>query len=61
MRALGPFTASSLFAFSVSHRLWRGNFVFVVMVLLALVGAGSTFALHEGGRASAEEEEEENS
>ncbi|BGO90910.1 hypothetical protein NBRC10512_002338 [Rhodotorula toruloides] len=61
MRALGPFTASSLFAFSVSHRLWGGNFVFVVMVLLALVGAGSTFALHEGGRASATEEEEQNS
>lgn len=58
MRALGPFSASSLFALSISRHLLGGNLVFVVMVALALVGAASTLALHEGGRASAVEEED---
>ncbi|BGP39315.1 hypothetical protein JCM10449v2_003253 [Rhodotorula kratochvilovae] len=58
MRSIGPFCASSLFALSVSHHLLGGQLVFLVMVLVAVGGAVSTLALHEGGRASAGEEEE---
>lgn len=55
MRSIGPFGASSLFAFSVSRHLLGGQLVFVVMVVLAIAGAVTTLALHEGGRAMAEE------
>ncbi|BGP47414.1 hypothetical protein JCM10450v2_003266 [Rhodotorula kratochvilovae] len=58
MRSIGPFCASSLFALSVSHHLLGGQLVFLVMVLVAIGGAVSTLALHEGGRASAGEVEE---
>ncbi|GAA6007457.1 hypothetical protein JCM10207_006348 [Rhodosporidiobolus poonsookiae] len=59
MRSVGPFTASSLFAFSVSHpSILNGELVFLVMVLLAGGGAVSTYYLEEGGRASAGEEAE---
>lgn len=56
MRSIGPFGASSLFAFSVSRHLLGGQLVFVVMILLAIAGAVATLALHEGGRAMAVEE-----
>ncbi|GAA5872088.1 hypothetical protein JCM1840_006316 [Sporobolomyces johnsonii] len=55
MRSLGPFGASSLFAFSVSHQLAGGLLVFYIMIALAFVAAASTWRLHEGGRASARE------
>ncbi|BGP54898.1 hypothetical protein JCM8202_003408 [Rhodotorula sphaerocarpa] len=55
MRSIGPFGASSLFAFSVSRHVLGGQLVFYIMIVLALVGAVSTLALHEGGRASAVE------
>lgn len=58
MRSIGPFCASSLFALSVSHHLLGGQLVFIVMVLVSVIGAVSTLALHEGGRASAGEDEE---
>lgn len=56
MRSIGPFGASSLFAFSVSRHLLGGQLVFVVMIVLAIAGAVATLALHEGGRAMAVEE-----
>ncbi|GAA5963245.1 hypothetical protein JCM21900_006566 [Sporobolomyces salmonicolor] len=55
MRSLGPFLASSLFAFSVSHQLAGGLLVFYIMIGLAIGAAASTWRLHEGGRASAQE------
>ncbi|GAA5986579.1 hypothetical protein JCM10908_003809 [Rhodotorula pacifica] len=57
MRSVGPFGASSLFAFSVSRHLLGGYLVFLVMILLAIAGAAATLALHEGGRAMAVEDE----
>jgi hypothetical protein len=60
MRSLGPFGASSLFAFSLSHpTLLGGQLVFLVMVVLAIGGAFSAQWLQEGGRASAVQVEEE--
>ncbi|KPV72186.1 uncharacterized protein RHOBADRAFT_56008 [Rhodotorula graminis WP1] len=59
MRSIGPASASALFALGVSHDLLGGQFVFLVMVLLSVGGALSTLALHEGGRASAGEDEGE--
>lgn len=56
MRSIGPFGASSLFAFSVSRHLLGGQLVFLVMIVLAIAGAVATLALHEGGRAMAVEE-----
>ncbi|GAA5986072.1 hypothetical protein JCM11641_005547 [Rhodosporidiobolus odoratus] len=59
MRSLGPFLASSLFAFSVSHsHLLGGQLVFLVMVVVAVVGAASTTALQNKGRASEERMEQ---
>lgn len=58
MRSIGPTFASSLFALSVSHRLANGLFVFYLMIALALIAAASTLWLHEGGRASNENEDE---
>ncbi|GAA5866645.1 hypothetical protein JCM8547_002708 [Rhodosporidiobolus lusitaniae] len=59
MRSIGPFSASSLYAFSISHpHLLNGELVFLVMVLLAFVGSASTFWLEKGGRASAGVDEE---
>jgi len=57
MRSIGPASASALFALGVSHDLLGGQFVFLVMVLISVGGALSTLALHEGGRASAGEEQ----
>ncbi|POY73727.1 hypothetical protein BMF94_3265 [Rhodotorula taiwanensis] len=59
MRSVGPFGASSLFAFSVSRHVLGGQLVFYIMVVLAILGAASTWALHEGGRASAAEDLDE--
>ncbi|GAA5865394.1 hypothetical protein JCM3774_005622 [Rhodotorula dairenensis] len=56
MRSIGPFGASSLFAFSVSRQLLGGQLVFLIMIVLAIVGAATTLALHEGGRAMAVED-----
>jgi len=41
-RAVGPAAAGSLFSFSVTNNILRGNFVYVV--LFALVGIGLYFA-----------------
>ncbi|GAA5906508.1 hypothetical protein JCM6882_004454 [Rhodosporidiobolus microsporus] len=55
MRSIGPFTASSLFAFSVSRPdILGGQLVFLVMVLVAVGGAVSTLWLENKGRASEE-------
>ncbi|GAA5994481.1 uncharacterized protein JCM10292_002088 [Rhodotorula paludigena] len=56
MRSIGPACASSLFALSVSHHLLGGKLVYLVMVLLSIGGAAATLRLHEGGRASARED-----
>ncbi|BGP15425.1 hypothetical protein JCM10213v2_003393 [Rhodosporidiobolus nylandii] len=60
MRSLGPFLSSALFAFSVSRpNLLGGELVFFIMILVAVLGAVSTWALHGGGRASEGVDEEE--
>jgi hypothetical protein len=41
-RAVGPAAAGSLFAFSVTNNILRGNFVYIV--LFTLVGIGLYFA-----------------
>ncbi|GAA5892611.1 MFS transporter [Sporobolomyces salmoneus] len=56
MRSIGPTFASSFFALSVSHNLAGGLLVFHFMIVLAVMAAASTLWLHEGGRASNEEE-----
>lgn len=48
MRAIGPVGASSLFAYSIEHEhLARGEFVFVVMIALAVVATVSCSVLLE--------------
>ncbi|GAA5893320.1 hypothetical protein JCM8208_004408 [Rhodotorula glutinis] len=61
MRSIGPASASALFALGVSHDLLGGQFVFLVMILISVGGALSTLALHEGGRASAGDDERDGS
>ncbi|GAA6035772.1 hypothetical protein JCM8097_005693 [Rhodosporidiobolus ruineniae] len=59
MRSIGPFAASSLFAFSISHpSILGGQLVYLVIFLLSLAGAASTLFLVDGGRASARAEDE---
>ncbi|GAA5983821.1 hypothetical protein JCM5350_007560 [Sporobolomyces pararoseus] len=56
MRSIGPTFASSFFALSISHHLAGGLLVFYFMIVLACLATLSTFWLHEGGRASNEQE-----
>jgi hypothetical protein len=44
-RSIGPMAASSLFAFSKERRWFGGNFVWLVMIVVAVASAGATSLL----------------
>lgn len=63
-RSVGPFGASSLFAYSIEKGAAGGQLVFYLMMALAVGSAASTWLLSEGGAqwrgaAKVDEEEEE--
>lgn len=61
-RSIGPFAASSLFAYSIEKGAAGGELVFYLMIALAVGSAASTWLLSEGGarwREAAKNDEEE--
>ncbi|KAG8780304.1 hypothetical protein FRC12_023221, partial [Ceratobasidium sp. 428] len=51
IRAIGPASATSLFAFSVERNVWGGWFVYAVLASVNVLGIGSSFWLKDGARA----------
>ncbi|KAG9122327.1 hypothetical protein FRC07_001362, partial [Ceratobasidium sp. 392] len=51
IRAIGPASATSLFAVSVQRNLMGGWFVYAVLVGVNLLGLGACFWLKDGARA----------
>ncbi|KAG8765864.1 hypothetical protein FRC12_007240, partial [Ceratobasidium sp. 428] len=51
IRAIGPASATSLFAFSVERNVWGGWFVYAVLAAVNVLGIGSSFWLKDGARA----------
>ena len=39
-RTLGPAAAASLFAFSLENNILRGNFVYVILLVVVCIGLG---------------------
>lgn len=45
MRSIGPFLTSVLFAFTIKHQVWRGQFAFFVVGVVSLIAWASTLLL----------------
>ena len=41
MRAIGPYSATSLFAFSIDRNVLGGNFAYFVLVLIGVMSLGA--------------------
>ncbi len=58
MRAAGPYGASSLFAFSVSHRIMGGKLVWPIIASIGLVAVLTTTRIRDLEREQKEQEQQ---